>query len=1164
MNQSSTVYQSIDEGARRRFEAARRDSQNEPIEQFLPPTDHPHFLATLEELILIDLEFAWKGWKRPLDARTPTAIRPPGVESYLRRFPRLRQPDVLRRLLRHEYLVRHRYGDRPETDEFHARFPGLMDDGKLSREFQQIARVIALEGGPSVAPGERMGRYLLCSEHARGGFGLVWRAEDEALGREVALKQLSGQLLVHAGYRQRFIAEARIAAQLQHPGIVPVYDIGDPPEGEPYYTMKLVRGETLAAAIKRFHEEKRSAGEQAVEQLQLLNAYLAVTRAVAYAHSRHVIHRDLKPDNILLGSFGETVLLDWGLAKVLQGEKETVEPVPAGSGSLPADATQAGTIMGTPAYMAPEQASGHIDQVDQRSDVYALGAILYQLLTGRAPFQGHTTEDVLRQVIRDEPVRPRQVRANVSVALEAICLRALNKDPSRRYPEAALLAQELERYLADEPVEAYREPWWETAFRWSRRHRTLVAATCVGLILTMVVAAVGLFVWQEVEQEKKQRAWDLAVKREKELQQLRNETALDRKLALDELQAGRFEQGERLLAQADARAIREPELAIEHGELKLQHDRALQLKEFYRLANEAEKLAFLEYDEEAAAASLRSLDILQVTAHPRDWPQKAHLPAADLTDRQLERLREDAYRVLLFSGAMRVKLALVRLRNLKDPRELLLRARLLLQIARAYHADSPTARVLELFCQKLLQEHPSPGPPVTHLDTAADFYFMGIAHFWAQFAARNDFIRRALDQKDTQQLGLDIQNARATAEWLLRTAAALDPQHYWSLFWLGWALEVAGEDGGAELAFNTCITLQPAYALGHAERARVLVRQKRRLIQKYLGFVAEIAGTSPGGPVMALPVLRQRWSEFQPQSAGVLLELNRRIAMDLDRAVELEPREPWIQFLVGESQAILGNQKQALQAWNRALVFERPLAVWEGQSLFEEIKGRIETAARYAYDITRRDPNNTDAWTVLATALFKLDQVKAAGAWATGLRLPGQYEPALWAAGQALRLDPARAQALAVRGLVSLERGQWDLAERDLSAALKHDETSYLASDGLASTYGRSGRRAAALTELDRVRRLAPTAWHVQAESLARGKLLLESDQAAAARAVFDRLLAEPGTARHQLEAYLGQASALLALNELDDAEDALNEAARLDPDAAEELRSKLFPPARP
>lgn len=337
------------------------------------------------------------------------------------------------------------------------------------------------------APGSRE-RYTLSRLHATGGIGRVWLARDPAFDRDVALKELRPERTGNPLDLGRFLREAKITGQLEHPGIVPVYEVGlSPDKRAPFYTMRFVRGRTLAEAAHTYHHERARGNAGPLEARELLTAFVGVCNAVAYAHSRGVIHRDLKPHNVVLGDFGEVIVLDWGLARLMDRPDE---PVLESSPKLVAGekTTQQGQVLGTPAYMAPEQAQGRLDLVDARTDVYGLGAVLYEILTGRPPFVGSDTASVLKEVISKPPESPRTVVPSTPAPLEAVCLKALAKNQAERYASAKALAAEIQSWLADEPVTAYREPWAARSRRWTRRHRTLVTSG----VAVLVVAAVLL------------------------------------------------------------------------------------------------------------------------------------------------------------------------------------------------------------------------------------------------------------------------------------------------------------------------------------------------------------------------------------------------------------------------------------------------------------------------------------------------------------------------------------------------------------------------------------------------------------------------------------------------------------------------------------------------
>lgn len=293
-------------------------------------------------------------------------------------------------------------------------------------------------------------RYTLSHLHATGGIGRVWLARDTQLGRDVALKELRPEQADDAVLCARFLKEAQITGQLEHPGIVPVYELARRLDtGQRFYTMRFVKGRTLSEAAREYHEKRIAGKADSFEFATLLNAFVVVCKTIAYAHSRGVIHRDLKGQNVIVGDFGEVVVLDWGLAKLVDQPDEK-EPTPAVSllqheaGNV--ELTLQGDTLGTPGYMAPEQAAGRLDLLDRRTDVYGLGAMLYQLLTGQAPFTGANTAEILRNVQNEEPTPPRQHWAEVPPTLEAACLRALEKAPSSRFDSANELAHEIEQW----------------------------------------------------------------------------------------------------------------------------------------------------------------------------------------------------------------------------------------------------------------------------------------------------------------------------------------------------------------------------------------------------------------------------------------------------------------------------------------------------------------------------------------------------------------------------------------------------------------------------------------------------------------------------------------------------------------------------------------------
>ena len=426
-------------------------------------------------------------------------------------------------------------------------------------------------GGPRLgaspsATGTMVGRFALRSLHASGGLGEVFTARDTELNREVAVKRIKSQYADDPGSRSRFLTEAELTARLDHPGVVPVFGLVNDVRGRPCYAMRFIRGETLKDEIDRYHgnqkaddkgEKTERTGEKSggpgvaaapaglvggvprtVAFRHLLARFIATCQAIAYAHSRNIIHRDIKPANIMVGTFGETLVVDWGLAKSLADgpDPERVMKAQAASGfrhdpeatDMPSHMTMAGTAVGTPAFMAPEQAAGEVAKVGIRADVYALGATLFVILTGKAPVSGKTTAEVLDRVRSGTYDPASTVNPDAPKPLEAIARKAMALRQEDRYATARELAADVERWLSDEPVSCYRDPFFARLARWGRRHPARVAAG-VSLLLAGVLAAAGV-AWAIHEGEKQTRAERDNVIREKEktdaaLEQVKKEQA---------------------------------------------------------------------------------------------------------------------------------------------------------------------------------------------------------------------------------------------------------------------------------------------------------------------------------------------------------------------------------------------------------------------------------------------------------------------------------------------------------------------------------------------------------------------------------------------------------------------------------------------------------------
>jgi WD40 repeat protein/tRNA A-37 threonylcarbamoyl transferase component Bud32 len=388
-----------------------------------------------------------------------------------------------------------------------------------------LLHAIAEEAPELVPMGQLVGRYRLLRFIGQGAMGVVYEALDEQLGRRVALKLVARRAASAAAERaseRRFVREAELTARLQHPSIVPIHEAGRWPDGRPFYSMKLISGESL--------NERIDACKTSRERMALLPEVIAVAEAIAYAHSQRVIHRDLKPSNIVIGEFGETMVVDWGLGKDLSQPVEPRSPDTATS-SPEAHYTADGTIVGTPAFMAPEQAAGR--PVDERADVYALGAILYNVLAVRPPYAGESLAEVLRRVMTQAAPPVKQLAPEVPRDLAAIVAKAMARAPADRYPTAHELVDDLRRFQTGQLVRAHEYTLATLAWRWLRRHRVPVGLATTFVILLGVMALLGVRrIGREREVATQERAIAVAKRNELILLQARSSLEHDPTMTL--------------------------------------------------------------------------------------------------------------------------------------------------------------------------------------------------------------------------------------------------------------------------------------------------------------------------------------------------------------------------------------------------------------------------------------------------------------------------------------------------------------------------------------------------------------------------------------------------------------------------------------------------------
>lgn len=449
-----------------------------------------------EELLHTDLE---------LQIRNGNHSR---VEQYLRRFPRLTDDDrLIQELICTEFKVRQQLEPGLKVEEYSARFPkksSILRDKLVGSKFDSPLATDSHENSAqSRSYSDIEKRFRKKNLHCRGGLGNVWLAIDQELGRRVAIKEIKPRFNESPFHRSRFAREALVTSQLDHPGIVPVYGLGQSVNGAPYFAMQFIDGRTLRSAIGTLHSQETTSNS--LEFNRLIQHFLDVCHTIEYAHSQNIVHRDLKPDNIMIGRFGETFVVDWGLAKASLDSSPATDQaidvskeIAASFRAIVREGESKSSIeggIGSPGFMSPEQVNGDRASIGPASDIFSLGATLRSLIAG----EEHPIPDQIVALAKNKfvaapivPVKPSQ--------LDSICQKAMSISPNDRYQSVAEMAEDVENFLLDRPVKAHRESLGEKFGRFSRRYRMILNTALVALIAISLLSMVALF-WINSERQ---------------------------------------------------------------------------------------------------------------------------------------------------------------------------------------------------------------------------------------------------------------------------------------------------------------------------------------------------------------------------------------------------------------------------------------------------------------------------------------------------------------------------------------------------------------------------------------------------------------------------------------------------------------------------------------
>ncbi len=919
-------------------------------------------------------------------------------------------------------------------------------------------------------------RFRILSKHREGGIGEVLIAYDQQLRRAVAIKQIRPKWRDHDEARQRFVQEAEVTGRLEHPGVVPVYAMGTWEDGSQYYAMRFIQGETLAEVIRQHHS-----AEQRLDRLtrllglrQILNRFVDVCNTIDYAHSHQILHRDIKPANIMVGPYGETLVVDWGLAKLLDtpsDESMTAELLEDLPSQLDVSARQVGGAVGTPQYMSPEQASGRVEEVGIPTDIYLLGATLYQILTGRPPHSDESITKLLKRIAQGELDSPRVVDAAISPPLEAICLKAMATEPADRYGSCALLASDIERWMADEPVSVFRDPPWVRMGRWVRRHRTAAYSGTVAAVLLMIGSIAGSMLWsyqrtQQIQAARENDAKEaqLQATRQQRLTELRASVDVATELAEEDLRTHRFASAASILRGAIESIRGETEFVGEYSRLSEKAERLSRISDFYRYADQTHEQNLLSRDTKAimsCTAGLRSLGILDQD----DWWFR--LPDEDLSPAQQDKLRWAVYQQLLTLDAVLVKSIGTRVSGPSRPG---IANSLLPAIRRMVSTD---AGKREAAAALIVSDRAE-----MFRRSEAVRWFRSVAQFRLRQGRRllGRELETSRNASDAQSLGVlclisaldesfrvffrdykGDDSLRASRD-LFSRSSKLRPDYYWvqlSLSQTEYLLALRDPDtswrkfDSAIHAAGRCVAIDPEKCFAYADRSSMYRR------------AAELVASDD-----------KLTAANREETASELLKWSLADAQMADR---LGADQPWIGWQHGLALYAIGQDDKAMRRFLETSQLTYPFIDLEDATLVrvDDLRGRSE-AVELTFGLTEQFP--LDARYQILLASIKLNQ--------------NLMDEAIESVERAMDLGDPPADAYAVRGMARLQREQHELAVEDFHRAASIDPDHAWATFGLAACLEALGQNEQAILAYSRAGTIARTDEHQAGCLLGKSRVL--------------------------------------------------------------------------